>query len=233
MPNEVHQVDSPQGFPLICAGDPNGAIRAPQGTLAIDNITPAVWQNTNGITTWEQLGSGGGGGITSWGEETTAHFVNAGDPNGVVTAENAGDLCLDTDNIELWMAEDAGTVWDLIGPTVATPSNGQSLFADLGNQSGTISLNVFDPVLRMRLTGNVTISGFSNVAPAGTAQDLTVYIQQDSGGPRTVTWPASVVWAYGIVPVLSTGAEAIDVVVMQTFDGGTTWFANLAGKSYA
>lgn len=115
MPNEVHQVDSPQGFPLICAGDPNGAIRAPQGTLAIDNITPAVWQNANGVTTWTNI-SAGGTGITSWGLESTSHFTHAGDPNGAVTALAEGDLCLDTSTPALYIATGAGTVWTLVGP---------------------------------------------------------------------------------------------------------------------
>lgn len=63
MPNEVHVIEGPQGFALICAGDPNGAIRAPIGTLAIDNVTPTIWQNTNGVTTWVQVGGGGSSGF--------------------------------------------------------------------------------------------------------------------------------------------------------------------------
>ena len=111
MPNEVHQVDSPQDFPLIVAGDPNGAIRAPQGTLAVDNVTPALWQNANGVTTWTNIAGGGGaggfpvgplddGGATQEITGTTGAIratstldANAGDvAAGFVTAQGVNDV---------------------------------------------------------------------------------------------------------------------------------------------
>jgi hypothetical protein len=41
---------------LVVDGDPNG-IEAPKGTLALDPTTPALWQNTDGGTTWGQNSS--------------------------------------------------------------------------------------------------------------------------------------------------------------------------------
>lgn len=38
---------------------PNGALEAPQGSLAVRNDTAEVWQNTDGSTAWTQLGGGG------------------------------------------------------------------------------------------------------------------------------------------------------------------------------
>jgi len=84
----------------------------------------------------------------------------------------------------------------------------------------------------LTLTGNVTALTLSNTVSAKVCS-LTLYLVQDGTGSRLVTWPASVKWPNGIAPTLSTTANAIDIVVLETLDGGTTWFANVAGKAYA
>lgn len=286
MSNEVRQVDQPQGFAVICAGDPNGAITAPKGTVAYDNITPAVWQNTNGVTTWVQIGTGGGG-ITSWGLETEAHFSGAGDPNGTVTALSAGDVYDDTtgtlwvataaddvswvnvaagggggitswgleseahfagvgnpngaasaiaggdiyinDNGEVWIATAPGTAdWILVGPGTGGPPAVASQSA-----SGTVTVDVsVAPVNLLTLTGNVTTLNLTG-STAGFAADFTLYLIQDATGSRLVTWPASVLWPGGTPPLLSTAGNSVDVVVLESPDNGTTWYANLAGKAYS
>lgn len=43
------------------AGDPNGAITAPIGSVRLQTDTNAVWQNTDGTTAWSALGAGSGG----------------------------------------------------------------------------------------------------------------------------------------------------------------------------
>ena len=39
----------------MTAGDPNGIISAPAGSLCLDDTTPGVWMNTDGATAWVQL----------------------------------------------------------------------------------------------------------------------------------------------------------------------------------
>lgn len=40
---------------FITVGDPNGSITATKGSPAYDIETPAIWQNTDGGTTWTQI----------------------------------------------------------------------------------------------------------------------------------------------------------------------------------
>lgn len=70
---------------------------------------------------------------------------------------------------------------------------------------------------------------FSNIAATGKVQYLT--LELTNGGAYAITWPASIKWANGALPVLSS--SGVDTIVMYTRDGGTTWIANMAGKGYA
>ena len=47
-----------------------------------------------------------------------------------------------------------------------------------------------------------------------------------NGGSQTVNWPASVDWAGGTAPTLTT--SGVDVLVFFTIDGGTIWHGMVA-----
>lgn len=85
-------------------------------------------------------------------------------------------------------------------------------------------------VQMITLTANasLTLTGASN----GVACSLSLYLKQDGTGGKTLTWPASVKWAGAIAPTLSTGANKVDLVVLETLDGGTTWYGSLAGVDF-
>ena len=68
------------------------------------------------------------------------------------------------------------------------------------------------------LTGNCT---YTFTAPNGPAS-LTLKLQQDATGSRTVTWPAAVKWPGGTAPTLSTAATAIDIVAF--YYNGTDYY---------
>lgn len=124
MPNEVHVVDSPQGFAVLCAGDPNGAIRAPKGTLALDNITPAIWQNTNGVTTWAVVGSGGAGGFPITEDDgTNTYTIDGG--GGALEASNV----LDADNDFFAGVQYSVDDTTAVASTSATTSSSQATFS--------------------------------------------------------------------------------------------------------
>jgi hypothetical protein len=78
------------------------------------------------------------------------------------------------------------------------------------------------------LTGNTTYT-FSNPAVSGKTSAFTLKIIQDATA-RTITWPASVDWAGGTAPTLSTANNAVDVFVFYTIDGGTTYYGFTAGQ---
>ena len=83
------------------------------------------------------------------------------------------------------------------------------------------------------LTENTTFT-FSNPPASGIAYAFSLEIIQDaSGSGFTVTWPASVDFPAAIAPTLTAGADAVDVFVFTTRDGGTTWYGFTAGQAIA
>ena len=103
--------------------------------------------------------------------------------------------------------------------TRTAASSGTSYTIDL--ESG----NVFE----ITLTGNCTFS-FSNPPATGKGGSFTLILKQDGTGGRTVTWPASVNWAGGSAPALTTTADAIDILAFATTDAGTNWYGFLSGS---
>ena len=81
------------------------------------------------------------------------------------------------------------------------------------------------------LSENVTYT-FSNPAASGKSSAFTLKVTQDSTA-RTITWPASVDWAGGTAPTISTDSGAVDYFVFITTDGGTTYYGFTAGQALA
>jgi hypothetical protein len=120
-------------------------------------------------------------------------------------------------------ASDIGAVTTTGGgkeSTVSSVTNNGSTTVDLVN--GNVQM------LTLGASTTITLSGATN----GTACSLSLYLKQDATGSRTVTWPASVKWPGGAAPVLSTAATKLDLVVLETLDGGTTWYGSLAGADF-
>lgn len=83
----------------------------------------------------------------------------------------------------------------------------------------------------LTLSGATTFT-FSNPPASGTTYAFTLKLVQDaSGSGYTVTWPASVDWAAATAPTLTADANAVDVFVFMTHDGGTTWYGFTAGQA--
>ena len=67
-------------------------------------------------------------------------------------------------------------------------------------------------------------------APVGSgASTLELYIAQDGTGGWDLTWPGSVAWPGGVDPVPDTTASTITRYVLETLDGGTTWYGVMVG----
>ncbi len=118
------------------------------------------------------------------------------------------------------------------GKVALATGGGVETLNNLGDGSGTRAINLASGnVVRARLTGNTTFT-FAG-ATASTACSFGLYVIQDGTGSRTVTWPASVRWSGGTAPTISTGANAVDVLVFETIDGGTTWYGSLVGVNFS
>lgn len=154
---------------FVFAGDPNTHVTSKRkGDLCLDITTPALYiANAAASTSWAAVG-GGGGGITSWGLESTSHFTHAGDPNAAVTAVAAGDLCIDTTNKDLYIAEGAGTVWTLVGPATFPDFTGSG--SPEGVQTANVGQSYQDAdtgALYFKFSGDATNTGWV----IGTAHD--------------------------------------------------------------
>lgn len=76
-------------------------------------------------------------------------------------------------------------------------------------------------------TGNVTIT-LSNPPSTGIYGEIIIRVEQDSTTPRNLVWPASVKWPGGTAPTISTGANAVDIITLKTWDAGTTWYGDFS-----
>jgi hypothetical protein len=94
--------------------------------------------------------------------------------------------------------------------TIAASGTAQTLDATVSN---TYDITLTGTPLVLTLTA----------PPAGLVR-LALYLKQDATGTRLVTWPASVKWAGGTAPTLSTAAAKLDRVELETKDAGTTWY---------
>ncbi|MGE5309544.1 MAG: hypothetical protein ACM3JF_00510 [Sphaerimonospora mesophila] len=116
---------------------------------------------------------------------------------------------------------------------VALASNGgvENVSTITSTASTTLNLangNVFNVTLNVATT-TFTFSG----ATSGKACSFAIYLKQNATGNRAVTWPASAKWAGGTAPTISTAANAVDIVVFESIDGGTNWYGSLVGNAFA
>ena len=81
--------------------------------------------------------------------------------------------------------------------------------------------NVFTTVVGANVT----------VAPAltnpGDGQTINWFLTQDGTGSKTMTWPAGLKWPGGTAGVLSTAANAVDLVTLTYRAATGHWYASL------
>jgi len=108
------------------------------------------------------------------------------------------------------------------GETLITANTSTAYTVDLSNG------NVFE----LTLTGNCAYT-FSNPPATGIGGSFTLIQKQDGTGSRTVTWPASVDWAGGTAPTITSTASSVDIFTFITTDAGTTWYGFTAGQDFS
>src|SRR5450755_123764 len=118
-----------------------------------------------------------------------------------------------------------------LGGTSAAPQAISTHLSVATNATATGTVNL-DPtstrVFAVTQTGNCTFTFTSGSSFAsGTAYSFTLYLSQDATGGRTTTWPGSVSWVGGVVPTLTTTTGALNVLVFETVNAGTTWYGSL------
>ena len=99
--------------------------------------------------------------------------------------------------------------------------------------TNTLTVNLLNGNLfTCGLNANITTLTISNApATSGVAIGFSLALTAD-GTLRTVTWPASVKWAGGTAPTLTSTNGKIDVLSFLTTNNGTNWFGFVGGQNY-
>jgi hypothetical protein len=82
------------------------------------------------------------------------------------------------------------------------------------------------------LSTSITTLSFSNVPASGRQYSATLFLTQGGGGSKTINWPGSVKWPSATAPTLTTTNGKADIIVLTTYDGGTSWFGMVAGQNF-
>ncbi len=84
---------------------------------------------------------------------------------------------------------------------------------DNQNISGSVVVDMgVDESRRVILTGNVTnLDVDPGSVPAGTHREMTLIIQQDGVGARTLVFDPAILWSGGTAPTMTAGANTIDI----------------------
>lgn len=111
--------------------------------------------------------------------------------------------------------------------------DGVSLIGNVGSTLTVTPGGGNGGVKRITLTSATCTLSINNPSRTSAAHSLEFEITQDATGGRTIVWPSTVKWPGGVAPTLSTAPNAVDIVALVTYTGGTTWRGNLVGKAYA
>lgn len=98
--------------------------------------------------------------------------------------------------------------------------------------SGTLTLNLeTSNIFTVSLNAAITTLTISNPPASGSGGSFTLIFTAD-GTARAVTWPASIKWAGGTAPTLTSTSGKLDTFAFFTSDGGTSWQGYVGGQNF-
>jgi len=142
----------------------------------------------------------------------------------------AAAIALETSRAEGAEASLASIAGDLGGaPSAPQVVSTHLAVTTISGATGTVNLDPTSTgVFAVTETGSTTFTFTSGTGlTSGTAYSFTLYLSQDATGGRVTTWPGSVTWVGGTIPTLVTTASALNVLVFESLNGGTTWYGSL------
>lgn len=105
--------------------------------------------------------------------------------------------------------------------TIASTTSTQNLDFSLGR--------VFNITLGTSATTTFT---FSNLPTNLNSYSVLLFIKQNSAGSKLIAMPGSVKWPAGTIQQITATANRTDIYRINTFDGGTTWYAYREAADY-
>ena len=98
--------------------------------------------------------------------------------------------------------------------------------------AGTLTLNLeTSNIFTVALNAAITTLTISNPPASGSGGSFTLIFTAD-GTARAVTWPASIKWAGGTAPTLTSTSGKVDSFAFFTSDGGTNWQGYVGGQNF-
>ena len=97
----------------------------------------------------------------------------------------------------------------------------------VGNTASNVNINVANGTFVTATLAQNTTFAFTSPA-SGTLFGFTLKLTNGSGGPFTITWPASVKWSNNVTPVRTTTDGRTDIWNFFTSDGGTSWYGSIS-----
>lgn len=184
--------------------------------------------NGSTVVPTAQLGSGTANNATFLRGDSTwaaAPVTSVASKTGAVTLVKADVGLANVDNTSDTNKPVSSAQQTALDSKVNVTNGGGETYFDAGNSGAAITLNLANGnVQKLTLTNNCTVTLASPAS--GAYRSLLLYIFQDGTGSRTITWPGSVSWGTAGAPTLSTAATKMDKILLDTVDGGTTWYGS-------
>jgi hypothetical protein len=186
---------------------------------ANSNVLVSVAGNSNTVTftgTGIVLGNGTGGSFSGANVVSANYFVGN------------GSLLTDLPTVSNITTIVPNIIWDSAKSLMLFKAPNENIY-NLGNVSTSpvsvdwTDYNNYYATLETNTTFEFAgIQQYDNLNPISMIASVTLYLQQDSVGNRTITWPVEVKWPSNAIPTSSVTANAIDIYTFLTYDGGNT-----------
>jgi hypothetical protein len=170
---------------------------------------------------------------------TTVGTITSGTWNGTAIGSAYGGMVYPGSGIPVstgsaWGTSKASPSGVIVGTTdTQTLTNKQwQAYNETVTTVGTVSTTTYNidlslsNIFDITLGNNVTFT-FTNPPASGISRNCTVILRQDATGNRLATF-TNAKYTDGTAPILSTGANQIDVLTFFTLNGGSFWFGTFA-----